>query len=356
MIRHMNIGNKYIIDGPLKVIQVGGWIGVDLFFFLSGYLVTGLIINEYKIHGTFNPKRFLIRRGLKIYPTYYFFILYSFVFAYFIYGYRQSYTFVLRELFFVANYFPVNDIHLWSISVEEHFYFLLALLFFWLIKFKKINLKVIFYTYIILLITGLAFRLHTYFTYNQYDFLREYAGSHIRFDSLFFGVLVVYISNYRKDIVGRILSSKFNLLFILLSLVFLSSNFVFKIADYRLVSVINLALNPICIGYLFIHFINFDTKYFSKLISPFAYIGKYSYSIYLFHVSFMTIAGLLVMPATLIYYLLYFSMALLGGILISKSIEYPLISLREKYFPSLSTSIKLSSSYTKNINIKASST
>src|SRR5215471_3658603 len=52
-----------------------GWIGVDLFFVLSGFLISGLLFQEYKKTGSINFKRFLIRRGLKIYPSFYLLIV-----------------------------------------------------------------------------------------------------------------------------------------------------------------------------------------------------------------------------------------------------------------------------------------
>ncbi len=48
-----------------------GWIGVDLFFVLSGFLVSGLLFREYIQHQKINAKLFLIRRGFKIYPLFY---------------------------------------------------------------------------------------------------------------------------------------------------------------------------------------------------------------------------------------------------------------------------------------------
>jgi peptidoglycan/LPS O-acetylase OafA/YrhL len=50
-----------------------GWIGVDLFFVLSGFLISGLLFNEYKARSSISFKRFFIRRGLKIYPAFYLF-------------------------------------------------------------------------------------------------------------------------------------------------------------------------------------------------------------------------------------------------------------------------------------------
>src|SRR5437867_3544975 len=50
----------------------GGWIGVDVFFVLSGFLVSGLLFADYKRYDHLFPIRFYIRRGFKIYPAFYF--------------------------------------------------------------------------------------------------------------------------------------------------------------------------------------------------------------------------------------------------------------------------------------------
>src|SRR5262245_50090618 len=48
-----------------------GWIGVDLFFVLSGFLISGLLFREYNLTGKVDLLRFYIRRGYKIYPGFY---------------------------------------------------------------------------------------------------------------------------------------------------------------------------------------------------------------------------------------------------------------------------------------------
>src|SRR5687767_11658986 len=53
-----------------------GWLGVDLFFVLSGFLIGGLLVSELTKHGRIHIPLFLIRRGLKIYPPYFVFIGY----------------------------------------------------------------------------------------------------------------------------------------------------------------------------------------------------------------------------------------------------------------------------------------
>jgi len=97
-----------------------GWTGVDLFFVLSGFLVSGLIFKEYLSSGIFNPVRFLIRRGFKIYPLYYIFIV-VYNIPKIVFGEFKIIGF-LSEIFFVQNYvwgygysFPAT----WSIAVER---------------------------------------------------------------------------------------------------------------------------------------------------------------------------------------------------------------------------------------------
>src|SRR5262245_46184961 len=51
-----------------------GWMGVDLFFVLSGFLVSGLLFQEYQRLGTVDWWNFFCRRGLKIYPAFYVFL------------------------------------------------------------------------------------------------------------------------------------------------------------------------------------------------------------------------------------------------------------------------------------------
>ena len=74
LFRHLIINGNGLPARVAFVLKTGGWVGVDLFFVLSGFLVSGLIFKEYDTYGTFDPWRFLIRRGFKIYPTLYLFL------------------------------------------------------------------------------------------------------------------------------------------------------------------------------------------------------------------------------------------------------------------------------------------
>ena len=56
-----------------------GWVGVDLFFVLSGFLISGLLYSEYKQRQDISFRRFFVRRGLKIYPAFYLLVLATFL-------------------------------------------------------------------------------------------------------------------------------------------------------------------------------------------------------------------------------------------------------------------------------------
>ena len=105
-----------------------GWIGVDLFFVLSGFLVSGLLFREYQKHQSISSLRFLLRRGLKIYPAFYFFIAVT-IGTFLIQHTLPHLKSIIAEVFFLQNYGPAIWNHTWSLAVEEHFYlFLLVLL------------------------------------------------------------------------------------------------------------------------------------------------------------------------------------------------------------------------------------
>jgi len=132
-----------VTRGALGPMFTSGAFGVDLFFSLSGYLLTSLLLRERDQTGDIDPRAFYVRRSLRIWPLYYFSIGLAFLLtripasviaAPFYPGnlfepiQPRSYLFMAIFLFnfniagsFVANRYFFMD-QLWSISVEEQFY------------------------------------------------------------------------------------------------------------------------------------------------------------------------------------------------------------------------------------------
>ena len=120
------------------VLEIG-WIGVQMFFVLSGYLITNILLNSKEGSDlSFYLKRFYWRRTLRIFPLYYVYLLV--VTAIYlligvpkvfpnIAGYLYTYTYNLQPLFSELH-FDAFFTHFWSLSVEEQFYLVWPLLIF----------------------------------------------------------------------------------------------------------------------------------------------------------------------------------------------------------------------------------
>lgn len=111
----------------LKKISVFGQTGVTLFFVLSGFLITRILINSKSESGYF--KNFYIRRSLRIFPLYYFFlILYYGILIPLVYNKSleiQStwpYWIYMQNVARTFSWESTGPTHFWSLAVEEHFY------------------------------------------------------------------------------------------------------------------------------------------------------------------------------------------------------------------------------------------
>ncbi|TWU50942.1 O-acetyltransferase OatA [Rubripirellula tenax] len=176
----------------LQTWSRGGWVGVDLFFVLSGFLVSGLLFAEYQKHQRVRPIRFLIRRGFKIYPAFWAFMALTLTMRWWA-GEPAALTSVVVELAFVQNYFAGIWIHTWSLAVEEHFYFMLALLMGALSASGRLNKRgAIPIVFAVLAIGCLALRLQHASTHLTFSASESIFRSHLRMDSLFYGVLISY--------------------------------------------------------------------------------------------------------------------------------------------------------------------
>jgi peptidoglycan/LPS O-acetylase OafA/YrhL len=109
-----------------------GWMGVDLFFVLSGFLITGILLDSIGKPHYF--QNFYARRALRILPLYYLTLIFIAILS------KGSGTYVLLGCFYLSNIAPLFAVPviygpLWSLSVEEHFYLIWP----WLIPRLKVT-------------------------------------------------------------------------------------------------------------------------------------------------------------------------------------------------------------------------
>jgi peptidoglycan/LPS O-acetylase OafA/YrhL len=120
-----------VISYHAGVMQgVPGDLGVTLFFVLSGFLITWLLVKEFVATGSISIRSFYARRALRIFPAYYVFILFSLAVDTAM-GHRWSRTLIAVAFTYLVNYYnaflghPNTSIaHAWSLAVEEQFYLL----------------------------------------------------------------------------------------------------------------------------------------------------------------------------------------------------------------------------------------
>ena len=129
----------------LPEIAPNGYLGVDIFFVISGFLITGLLIREFENTGTIVFKNFFARRAKRLLPAAFLTILVSLLVSFLIAPkswWSQTWNEALASIFYVQNWLLLGKEvdylqqdaaispfqHFWSLSVEEQFYFIWPLL------------------------------------------------------------------------------------------------------------------------------------------------------------------------------------------------------------------------------------
>lgn len=327
-----------------------GWAGVDLFFVLSGFLVGGLLFEEAVRTDKLNIPRFLVRRTLKIWPLYFLFLALMIPVLAHDYGSIGGAAHsLIPAFFFYANYQPVPLEHMWSISVEEHFYLLLPLIFVIAFKSASTSRKALNSVAIIGVIAVLAVTItRTLYLWNKpFDPHSHIQRTHWRIDGLFFGVLLAYLFHVQPKIWNKFANYKLPLA--LFGTLLLVPCMVLSRVRNPFVWTIGYSMLYVGFGAILVAMMHtkFDhTKQWPGIrhaLAVTAWIGLNSYPIYLWHLpistalSTMFSAKLLArFPHTIAWPTLelpYAIIAIILGAWIAKWVERPTLALRDRLFP-----------------------
>ena len=185
----------------------GGFLGVDIFFVLSGFLITSVLIKEESETKKISLKNFYLRRFLRLMPAFWLFLVVLFFFGYFILPTNEanliySNNNFLYTFFYLSNWHLVfneagimgNLNHTWSLAIEEQFYIFWSLFLFFAFGDKRSRRQITLITTALLafLILFRAVRIHLGFTTTVL-----YYSTDSRMDALLFGCAASMIFNWR---------------------------------------------------------------------------------------------------------------------------------------------------------------
>lgn len=293
MIGHVAVIRSLLGLPHYSWFPIPGKVGVTLFFVLSGFLITSLLLRELNRTQRVRLKEFYVRRILRIWPLYYLLVLLGLVvfnrvgflqvphYSNLVYQ-HMSITNLLILLFILPNftgyYIPYTD-QRWSIVVEEQFYLIQPLL----VKiFKK--RKLLYILFLIILFSANIFNLIVdQFGLEYYLSTGVISSIHLQlkyFGCIAVGCLFSLTFFKRKKRIDKIIYSRFMQYFVLI-LLFVSvvaGTYIFKteeLIDYRIYALL--------FGFLVVNAAqNKGTVY--KMETPvFNFLGKISYGIYMYH-------------------------------------------------------------------------
>ena len=274
LLRAIAVSSVVIYHSEIKLFDAG-FLGVDLFFVISGYLISNIIISDLN-NNQFKFKNFYIRRIKRIIPALLSVLLFTTPFAYYLlptFEYISYAKSVFASLFFYSNFYFNNLdfynssgaelmplLHTWSLAVEEQFYILFPLFLFLIFR---INKKILLKSLILLLIIS--------FFMNQTElddkfYLTQYRG---------WELLVGSVAGFIPRINSNKFFTYFSYFLIIFPICFFDDNWILDIEPKIILTA----------GVFFVLISNDSSSIFVKInnYKTIKNIGKASYSIYLFH-------------------------------------------------------------------------
>jgi peptidoglycan/LPS O-acetylase OafA/YrhL len=268
-------------DGVRRVVlhaTSAGWIGVDLFFVLSGFLITSILLDAKGTEGYF--RNFYMRRVLRIFPLYYGTLFVAFVLVPLIHPVAVRNQWALWA--YLANFFPPRGsafIHFWSLAVEEQFYLV------WPAVVLLLGRRWLMGVCVALIATALACRFQRVLTGANTEL--TYYMIHCRMDSLAVGALIAIAARGRDGMAALAKPAKVTMgaCLVLLGAIYVANHGFFGYADKRVQS----------IGYTLLALFFGSLLVLTVLAAPGAalgrafntpalrFFGKYSYGIYVVH-------------------------------------------------------------------------
>jgi peptidoglycan/LPS O-acetylase OafA/YrhL len=318
----------------VNALKFGGFMGVELFFVLSGFLIGKILWKLSENYNFRNVKNFYMRRWLRTIPNYYFFLLLAIVAS--LSGIRPDpITDVVRYFLFIQN---ISSSHppffgeAWSLSVEEFFYFSFPLFAAAVVLLLKIGAKkAMFLVGVTIIIASTIARIYLANNFGiDWDAdIRKVVL--FRLDAIMIGVVsVFFINEYNWDPVKRFITIPLFLCFVFccvyvamaspeaLNQSFFAKSLLFNFASLG------------CLGFLFI---GYKLNFTSKIIVLGRFFSKISYSLYLSNLLVIYLINYYFgnFPS-LIKWLSFFPLVVIVSFVAYQFVEKPFLAFRSNKF------------------------
>lgn len=263
---------------------INGGLGVLIFFVISGFLITWLLLKEEQRWGDVSLKLFYLRRTLRIFPAFYAYWALVVIGLGMILGKRIDWPQAVASFFYVGNYYqalfgdPNTGLsHTWSLAIEEQFYLLWPLLFIASRNEKgRIRLLVtaILSVWVYRAVLRLVFNVHQGYIYEALD---------TRADHLLIGCLLATLLFHGRAVsLWNALTGRVGYLWVTLSLLGASS-IASSIAGVLYRDIVGFIVDPLLTSVLIVQALAFSGSTASWMSwSWVAFPGRISYSIYLY--------------------------------------------------------------------------
>lgn len=266
-------------------LLISGSFGVQIFFVLSGYLITRILLNEQTRKGTINFKNFFARRFIRLLPPLLLFFVIILVANFFDYLTNAKDS-IFYAVFYIYNFVPKNVYslemgHLWSLAVEEQFYLLWPFTLTFVRKFKFIFIL----TILFVIACGLFNLFHTRLELNNDYFVgRWFIPASC---PIFIGCLGALVQHHFSEKTA-FFASNATIAWPVILITYLYPLY----APEKLIS-LSIVVQSIAIISLLLHIVHAQDKKWVNLLEfkPLAYIGLISYGIYVYQGIFLRTGG-----------------------------------------------------------------
>ncbi len=263
-----------------------GGLGVTIFFFISGFIITKLMLAEWEARGRMSIRNFYVRRVFRLTPALLFFVLTCLALMAVV-GELPPLEEVASVFFYFANYYGIYSSFsgelikqplaiTWSLAVEEHFYFVFPFLFIGFISLPKRFLGLI----ASILVLMLAWRVYLVLAIglDHLPHYRIYTATDTRADSILYGVVLSIVLARYPQLYSKLSSpqSFFSGAFLLLMTLAIRNE------EFR--ESLRYSLQGLALAYMFPTLV-FEKNPLSSFLQlpPVVYLGRISYSLYLYH-------------------------------------------------------------------------